>query len=281
MNNLDGYIKKREYLICVDSDGCAMDTMDIKHIKCFGPCMVDEWALHHWRDAILRRWNEINLYTLTRGINRFRGLAVALDEIDKQYTRIDGIEELLSWTEISPELSNAAVKREIELRPDEVIFQKALAWSEAVNRSINTLGDDEKLPFPLVREALELAHSRADVAIVSSANLEAVLEEWEKYHLLEHTDVVLAQNIGSKAFCIAELLKKGYDRSHVLMCGDALGDLQAAEKNGVYYYPILVRREKESWQEFCDEALPRLLEGSYAGSYQALKRREFLKNLGE
>lgn len=37
--NLTNYKKKKEYLICVDSDGCAMD---IKHIKCFGPCMVEE-----------------------------------------------------------------------------------------------------------------------------------------------------------------------------------------------------------------------------------------------
>ena len=31
--NLENFEKKKEYLICVDSDGCAMDTMDIKHIR--------------------------------------------------------------------------------------------------------------------------------------------------------------------------------------------------------------------------------------------------------
>lgn len=35
--NITEYVKKKDFLICVDSDGCAMDTMDIKHIKCFGP----------------------------------------------------------------------------------------------------------------------------------------------------------------------------------------------------------------------------------------------------
>ena len=30
------FTKENEYLICIDSDGCAMDTMDIKHISCFG-----------------------------------------------------------------------------------------------------------------------------------------------------------------------------------------------------------------------------------------------------
>ncbi len=29
--------KCREYLICIDSDGCVMDTMDTKHIDLFRP----------------------------------------------------------------------------------------------------------------------------------------------------------------------------------------------------------------------------------------------------
>ena len=40
-----GFEKKRDYLICIDSDGCAIDSMDIKHFRCFGPCMVNEWGL--------------------------------------------------------------------------------------------------------------------------------------------------------------------------------------------------------------------------------------------
>lgn len=45
---LQEFEKKHDYLICVDSDGCAMDTMDIKHFRCFGPCMVEEWGLEQW-----------------------------------------------------------------------------------------------------------------------------------------------------------------------------------------------------------------------------------------
>ena len=59
----DSFKKKKEYLVCIDSDGCAMDTMDIKHFRCFGPCMIQEWGLGPWRDAIQNRWNAINLYT--------------------------------------------------------------------------------------------------------------------------------------------------------------------------------------------------------------------------
>ena len=273
--------KKHDYLICVDSDGCAMDTMDVKHHRCFGPCMVDEWGLDQWRKPILDRWNQVNLYTITRGINRFKGLAFALSEINNKYIAIDGIEYLVDFADNSPELSNDALMREIAKHPDVAIYKKALAWSNAVNKSITQLPEEEIKPFPMVLEALKFAHERADVAIVSSANMGAVLEEWTKHGLIEHTDVVLAQNAGSKAFCIGELVKKGYDKSKVLMCGDALGDLQAAEKNGVLYFPILVRNEKQSWQQFIDTAFDKLLTNSYAGEYQTAKKTEFLKNLGE
>ena len=77
MNDLDNFKKTKEFLVCVDSDGCAMDTMDIKHIRCFGPVMVEQWGLQKWKKQILERWNEINLYSMTRGINRFKGLAIA------------------------------------------------------------------------------------------------------------------------------------------------------------------------------------------------------------
>ena len=277
--DLSQFVKTKDYLVCVDSDGCAMDTMDIKHIRCFGPCMVKEWGLEAWQEPILKRWNEINLYTMTRGINRFKGLALALGEINRQYCPIQDLEALEDWVEISPELSNAALEKAIEYDPQAVSLKKALEWSKAVNAAINELPDEEKVPFPLAKEALAFAHERADVAIVSSANLDAVLEEWEKHGLLEHTDIVLSQNVGSKAFCIAELLKKGYAHSHVVMCGDAPGDHGAAQKNGVFYYPIQVKKERESWQAFMEEGFERLLNGTYAGPYQKALASAFMKNL--
>ena len=279
MKTISNFKRTKDLLICVDSDGCAMDTMDIKHFNCFGPCMVDEWSLHQWGEAILKRWNEINLYTITRGINRFKGLAMALGEINERYTEIEDIDALLRWAEEAPELSNNALETVIAHGGEE-IFKKALAWSKAVNLSITALPDEDKLPFPLAKEALEFAHRYADVAIVSSANLGAVLEEWQTHGLIDHVDVIMSQNDGSKAFCISELLKHGYDKEKTLMCGDAPGDLSAAEKNGVYFYPILVGKEGDSWQEFMDTAMAKLKDGNYS-DYGEGKKREFYKNLGE
>ncbi len=280
MSNLNDFVKSKDYLICVDSDGCAMDTMDIKHYRCFGPSMVDEWCLEEWKEKILSRWNDINLYTMTRGINRFKGLVIALSEINERYIKIEDIESLTDWANNSPELSNDALLKAIEKNPESASLRKALSWSKAVNESIKALPDELKLPFEGAKAALKFAHERADVAIVSSANLGAVLEEWEQHELLEHTDIVLAQDAGSKAYCICELVKKGYDADKVLMCGDAPGDLDAAKKNGVYYYPILVKKEKESWEEFIALGFDKLIDLSYGEGYQEKKINEFLENLG-
>ena len=282
MSIFDSFERKHDYLVCVDSDGCVMDTMNCKHFHCFGPCMVTEWGLEQWKDAILERWNVINLFSMTRGINRFKGLAMALGEIDKQYKPITGIAALQHWADTAPALSNDAVAKAAAEATDpeaRLVFEKALSWSKAVNAAIVKLDESLKVPYNGAKEGLAAAHQFADVAMVSSANRDAVEEEWGKFGLLEHTDIVLAQDIGSKAACIKEMMKFGYDPEKVVMIGDAPGDCDAAEKNGVHYYPILVNHEKESWDEAIAVAFGKLQSGTYA-PYGSDKKQEFLRNLG-
>ena len=282
MSIFDSFEKKHDYLVCVDSDGCVMDTMNCKHFNCFGPCMVAEWGLEQWKEEILERWNVINLFSMTRGINRFKGLAMALGEIDRKYTPITGIAALQHWAATAPALSNDGVAKamaEAESEEAKLVLSKALSWSKAVNASIVALDESLKIPYEGAKEGLAAAHAFTDVAMVSSANRDAVEEEWGKFGLLEHTDIVLAQDIGSKAHCIAKMLEFGYDPGKVLMVGDAPGDSDAAEKNGVHYYPILVNHEKASWDEAVSVAFAKLQSGEYA-PYGAQKKEEFLHNLG-
>ena len=282
MSIFDTFVRKHDYLVCVDSDGCVMDTMNCKHFNCFGPCMVTEWGLEEWKDEILDRWNVINLFSMTRGINRFKGLAMALGEINEKYKPITGIAALQHWADTAPALSNDGVAKAAADATDadaKLVFEKALNWSKAVNAAIVELDEALKVPYEGAKEGLAAAHVFADVAMVSSANRDAVEEEWGKFGLLEHTDIVLAQDIGSKAACIKEMLKFGYDLNKVVMVGDAPGDCDAAEKNGVHYYPILVNHEKDSWDEAIDVAFSKLQSGEYE-AYGAQKKQEFLHNLG-
>lgn len=276
-NPFSDFSKKKEYLVCIDSDGCAIDSMDIKHIRCFGPCMITEWGLDAHREEILKRWNQVNLYSMTRGINRFKGLAAALEEADRLYAKIEDVQTFVKWTEDSDELSNAALEQAIG-ETGSICMKKALNWSREVNKAITELPKEDIRPFEHVQDVIRRLHETCDIAIVSSANYEAVKEEWTRFGLLTYVDVLLAQNAGSKKSCIERLLTYGYAKEHVLMTGDAPGDMDAAQSNGVLYYPILVSHESESWEQL-EAAVEKVKNNTFQGEYQAGLIQQFVDNL--
>ena len=179
------------------------------------------------------------------------------------------------WAKNSKELSERAVEEHAAENP---VFQKALSWSRAVNRAIGTLTDEEKVAFKGVREVLSAAHAHFDIAVVSSANYAAVEGEWRRSGLLAHVDVLTTQQDGSKAHCISALLKKAYEPKCAVMCGDAPGDMKAAETSGVIFYPILVKNEEASWAQL--PAFLELVERGAAAGEEALLKTAFLHNLG-
>lgn len=271
--------KTSEYMVCIDSDGCAMDTMEVKHRKCFGPQWIAVYGLQAHYEECMELWLNINLYSGTRGINRFKGLALALCEAEKRgMCSVEGLEEFVRWTKDAPELSNPALL-ELTQKSDNPCIESALLWSIRTNRAIHGL-PAEDMPFPNVKWAMDEMAKKADLAAVSSANREAVEAEWKKHHLKEDCRVLLTQEAGSKAFCIGELKKMGYMPEKLLMVGDAPGDRDAAAKNGVWFYPILVGKEGASWSGLLDEAFKRLLSGEFDQDYQDRLIEAFEKNLG-
>jgi phosphoglycolate phosphatase-like HAD superfamily hydrolase len=274
---INEFKKSKNFLVCVDSDGCAMDTMEVKHRKCFGPKIVEVWGLQAIEERFLKTWNNINLYSKTRGINRFKGLVKIFEVLTAEGIKMPEFDSIKKWTETTPELSNPALKKAIEETKDEQL-SKALEWSNAVNKAISELHNEDK-PFPFVKEGLEIISEKADIAIVSSANGGAVMEEWTRHELAPIVNVMLGQEAGTKAACIAGLKEKNFSDDKTLMVGDAPGDLDAALKNGVLYYPILVGKEEFSWKRLATEALPKLIDGSYKGEYQEKLIDEFNSSL--
>lgn len=275
---LEKFNRNKDYLICIDSDGTAMDTMTIKHKEILGPCIVEEWNLETRKDMILRRWDMLNLYSSTRGINRFLGLLNTLLQIDDNEVRIEGLSDYRTWCNQEKILSNHTLQLEYE-RTGSICLGKVLHWSNTVNKRIELLNMEQKKPFAEFRTSLKKAAEVSDIVVVSSANREAILTEWKHYNLLEYVDAVCAQDTGTKSQCIETLKNKGYRENHILVCGDALGDMGAAEEKGVLFFPICWGYENESWNEFQEECLPKFLSDSYAGYYQNCKKNQFLKRL--
>lgn len=278
MNEVTTFRKKKKYLLCIDSDGCVIDGMTVKHKECFGPCIIEEWNLQQYETDILEYWNKINLYSMTRGINRFKGLLAALEYINNSnYTKIDTT-ALKKWIDTTKELSNNSLINEMCHNEAEVLKQ-ALSWSKRVNKSIENLPESKKLAFEGVKDCFLEASQVADIAVVSSANLQAVEEEWKANHILEYVDLVMTQENGSKVDCIKQMLALGYDKQNVLMIGDAPGDISAAKECQVLYYPILAGKEVSSWVNFKERMLVSFLENNYAIKWMELCENEFLNNL--
>lgn len=275
--NLECFNRQKKYLVCIDSDGSAMDTMDSKHIYCFAPAAVEVYQLENYRGLFLTIWKKINLYTMTRGINRFKGLVVALERLKELGVGLEDFTALKNWSEEAKELSNAALEAEIE-KTDDPALKKALQWSNLTNDYIEKL-EVQGGTFNGVKESIEQIHEVADVVIVSSANSEALEKEWTEEGLNNYVDLLMGQEAGSKSECIAKLKEKGYEEEEILMVGDAPLDLKAAESNKICYYPILVRREESSWTGLRTEGMKRLQEGTFKGNYQEKLIEAFYENL--
>ena len=278
----DFFVREHEFLICVDSDGCVMDTMNCKHFHCFGPSLTLEWGLEEWEDAILRRWNDINLLQMTRGIRRFKALAMLLDEVNAKYTRIPGVETLKAWTESSQALSHEALADAIEEETDpegKLCLEKALNWSMTVNDEITKLPDALRKPFGGVRAALAAAARYADIAVISGANSESVRGEWERHGLLPYANTILTPDSSGVESCVKTMIAQGYEPENILMVGDAPVDMAASKKMGIHFYPIMADWEEESWEAFTDEALPRFVLRQY-DAYEEERTQIFIENLG-
>lgn len=265
-NQLTDFTKKREFLVCVDSDGCVMDTVRIKHTTVMCPELIRVFALDNCADLVTNLWEEINLHAITRGVSRFESVVLVFDRLKNRGIEVPGSEEIAAWVSTASELSTASLQAELE-KTGSLALRKLQEWNSACNRRIQMLEPTFE-PFEGVADSLRQLHAIADVAVVSAANESAIASEWAHYGLAAHADVIFGQEVGSKANSIAAMLACGYESRKVIMVGDSMGDAQAAAANGVSFVPILPGREKQSWQRLNEEALPKLLHGTFSQEYQ-------------
>lgn len=261
--SLDNFERKHDKVICIDSDGTMIDAMNVKHDKCHGDSFIYTWGLEDHAKEIHEIWDSINLYEKTRGVNRFIALAEMIRRINGKYITVneDDFKKFCDWVEVG-NLSNAALEEELE-KNKTPLLEKIHDWSLDLNKRIASLTPQDKPPFKNGKEALDYALGKVDIAIISSSNMAAIVEEWKAHDLLQYVNVITSQEIGTKGECLARMLTKGYNKEDILMIGDAYPDVDAASENGVYYYPILTRHEAESWQDFIDQYFDLFLNDQY------------------
>ena len=149
-NALTDFTKKREFLICMDSDGCVMDTVRIKHSTVMCPELIRVFALDDHADFITAAWDEINLHTITRGISRFESVRLVFDRLKNRGIEIPGSEDIAAWVDTATELSTASLQRELQ-KTGSLALRKLQEWNNACNRRIQALEPTFE-PFPGVEE---------------------------------------------------------------------------------------------------------------------------------
>jgi len=272
---------EHDYLVGIDSDGCAFDTMELKHKECFIPNFINSYNLQGVSKYARETFEFVNLYSKTRGINRFPALIKTLEllaerpEVAARHDEVRIPAGVVSWIARETKLGNPALEQAVQASGDKDLKQ-ALGWSKAVNETIEQFVRCVP-PFPYVPECLEKLGKTADLFVVSATPNEALKREWDEHDLTRFVRAICGQEIGSKKESLANAGK--YPPNHTLMIGDAPGDQQAAEANAALFFPINPGAEEASWQRLFEEGIDRFLGGRFAGAYQQQLIQEFHRYL--
>ncbi len=281
--SLKDFKAEKNFFVGIDSDGCAFDTMEVKHKECFIPNIINEWELQ----AVSRYAREaaefVNLYSKWRGINRFPALTMVFDllqereDVKKRGINIPEAKSLREWIEKETKLANPALEQVVQETKDPVLSQ-ALKWSEAVNETVAKIVRGVP-PFPFVRESLEKISNAADAVVVSATPCDALKREWDEHDISKYVKVIAGQEMGTKKEHLAFAAVGKYKPDHILMIGDAPGDMKAARANNALFYPINPGDEDISWERFYNEAFDKFINETYAGDYEQSLIDEFDKYL--
>jgi len=276
---------KYDFFVGIDSDGCAFDTMGIKQRECFCPWLIAYFGLQPVAQAARECKEFADLFSRTRGANRHKTTKRIIAELLPSHPmvkarnfKVPQFPYYFAWVDDPNSLlSNDGLKQAIAKTSDQKAkreLELALAWSERVNWSIAEIVKGMP-PFPFVRESLEKIAPLADVIVVSATPCEALTREWEEHDIAKYVRVIAGQEMGKKAEHLDFATKDRYEKEHVLMVGDAPGDMKAAKANDALFYAINPGKEVESWQRFHDEAFDKFINGQYAGDYEAKVIAEF------
>ena len=253
------------YLIGVDSDGTAFDSMNIKHLDAFIPAALEIWPMP---ENVAARFTEIektvNLFSSLRGINRFPGLLEAFERLEKEFPNeasLPDLTDLRAYVAGESRFSPATLKAWIAAHPSQEM-EKVLAWSDRADE-LFTKACEGLMPYPGVRESLSEATKTAAVAVVSSAAKAGLEKDWAAGGLIPCVDLLMSQEDGSKTAQLKKAMTRCGENVQAVMLGDTDSDGVSAHEAGAMFYPIMPGDEAASWQRFREEILPLFLAGKY------------------
>ena len=271
MQKLRNLQPEKEYLIGFDSDGSVFDSMEIKQQECFCPAFINVYNLQSVAKIAREVWGFVNLYSKTRGINRFQAVLRATELLrNRKELTVRGVlcpdtDGLRAWTERETKLSEASLSLEVQ-KKSHPHLQQALNWSREVSIAIKKIVRNVP-PYPMVPEILSKAAGKADLMVVSQTPSADLEREWVENDIAKYVRLIAGQERGTKSEQLGLASAGKYDKNKILMIGDAPGDLAAARANGALFYPIIPGAEERSWERFLGEGLTRFFTGEFSGDF--------------
>lgn len=183
---------RKKYLICVDSNGCVFDNMGIKWKECFIPNLIRYFELQPIAGCVREEAERINLYSATRGVNRYAFLPLLFEALEKRsevrhcHFNLPDITALVNWIQNTKQLSMESLKQEYDKKKD-IILEQTILWSSESNKSIVEMVYGIP-PFNGVVESFKYVKEWADIAVLSSANQAAIEKEWSEHYLMGYVD---------------------------------------------------------------------------------------------
>lgn len=275
---------KHDFLVGIDSDGCAFDTMELKHKECFIPNTINFYDLQAISKYAREAAEFVNLYSKSRGVNRFPALVETLQwlqrrpEVAARGVQLTVPASLEKWIAEETKLGNPALEAKVAETPGDADLKRALDWSQAVNEAVAGMVRGVP-PFPGVRESLARLQGKADMLVCSATPNEALTAEWTEHGIAQYVEAICGQESGNKKETLSNARK--YPAHHTLMIGDAPGDYRAAVANDCLFFPINPGNEDASWQRFLEEGIDKFLNEQFAGDYQQMLLDEFDRYLPE
>jgi phosphoglycolate phosphatase-like HAD superfamily hydrolase len=281
-DKLRAFRPTRAFFVGIDSDGCAFNSMEVKHNDSFSVNLVKHFGLQGLSRQVHQAWDFVNLYSQTRGCNRFKAIVRVCDElramprVKKTGIPVPELPYLKRWIDRETQLGNPRLEEKIAAAQgaEKQELEQVYAWSRAVNQTIEELVHDLP-PFPGVRESLVKLRERADIMVVSATPQEALDREWAEHGIDSYVALIAGQEMGSKTEHLQLAAREKYPSDQILMVGDAPGDFKAARDVGALFYPINPGDEEASWERFLKEGIDRFFGKRYAGAYEAELIAEF------
>ena len=275
IKDLKKHKPKKNYFVGIDSDGTVFNSMELKHKDCFVGCLIKAFRLALITHEVHLVWNYVNIFSITRGTNRFKALILTFDYLRKMESVIKAeiyipkLNTIRDWLTSNEPLTNERLKKIVFNSPEneKLYLETVIEWSENVNKTVKKTVFNLP-PITGALNAMSNIRKYADIVVISNTPVNTLNREWTENNIKSNVLYIGGQETGTKTEMLDAVAKNKYKNENILIIGDSFGDLNAAKNINALFFPILPLIEEKSWELFNQKGFQNFLDGSFSGEFE-------------